>query len=289
MAMGSDTGGSIRIPSSLCGVTGLKPTHGAVSLRGAMPMCPSFDTAGPLANSAADCRLAWSVLAGFDPDDLHSRQAPAAAAPSNPARLRVAIPLTFMRRATPEVKDAVEAAARVLESLGMVIDEIEGPSLDDAGAAFLYGFAELANRYRDLWDDKRVHPQVAGLITLGRNTSGADAASAYDTLLKVRRDFEWALTSADLLLAPCTPTPAPVIPKEEEAVGRTDTTVLLASLTLPVNVAGLPSLAVPCGFAGGLPLGAQLIGRAWSEELLLSVGEAFQQATDWHTREPGAF
>jgi aspartyl-tRNA(Asn)/glutamyl-tRNA(Gln) amidotransferase subunit A len=291
MAMGSDTGGSIRIPSSFCGVTGLKPTLGAVSLRGAMPMSPSFDTAGPLAVSAEDCLLVHRVIAGFDPDDPNSRDGRPLDRPETVERLRVAVPRSFLSPIHKETKAAVEDAARILESLGVIVDEIEGPSVEAAwAAAGPLLVAEVADRYRDLWDDDRVSEEIKGFIDFGRSMSGADVAGSAHAMRQVRRDFEWALTAADALLAPCTAFPAP----------HADTQVLeleggtldvhqsgAARCTLPVNAAGLPALAFPVGFSSdGLPLGAQLIGRPWSEEVLCALGAAYQESTEFHLRRP---
>lgn len=281
MAMGSDTGGSIRIPSSFCGVTGLKPTHGAVSLRGVMPMCPSFDTAGPLAATAEDCRRVWQVVQGFDPDDPWSQDGRPVDAPDALRSLRIAIPRSFTNDVDPEVVAAVEKAARVFEDeLEIRIDEIEGPGLDESWLAWVeIGVPEVADCYRELWDDERISPGLKAFIGLGRAAQGVDTARGIARQRRIRRDFQWALTAADALLAPCTPVPAPRADDLDDA--------RLARLTMPVNVAGLPALALPVGFSpGGLPLGAQLIGRPWSEEVLLQLGIAYQRTTDWHTHTP---
>lgn len=291
MAMGSDTGGSIRIPSSFCGVTGLKPTHGAVSLRGVMPLTPSLDTAGPLCVSARDCLLVHRVVAGFDPDDPWSADAPPVGAPESVAGLKVAVLRNFMRMLNPETRAAVEQCALTLESLGAVIDEVDGPDPDEGwqtGVTIL--ITEFAHCYRDLWDDERVQSQP--LLAAGRSISGADYVAAVQTGRKVRRDFEWALTLADVLLAPTTPYPAPLLDTQQVEVDGGTRDVHgggPARLTIAVNVAGLPSLAFPTGMSSeGMPLSAQLIGRPWAEEVLCTVGAAYQDATDWHLREPQA-
>ena len=283
MAMGSDTGGSIRIPSSYCGVTGLKPTHGSVSLRGAMPMTPSLDTGGPLAVSASDCILVHRVLCGLDPDDPYSRGDRPLDAPDGVAGLRVAVLNGWVDAATSETAEAVRTAARKLEELGCVMDEVDGPDIDGARDALIpLLFAEVAHHYRDLWKDDRVSPEIHFLIELGRQAPGADYVRGREHGLRLRRDFEWALTSADALLAPCTPHAAPSTKNADLGANAT-------RFTLPVNAAGLPSLAFPVGMSSdGLPLGAQLIGRDFSEEVICALGAAFQSATDHHLKRPAS-
>jgi aspartyl-tRNA(Asn)/glutamyl-tRNA(Gln) amidotransferase subunit A len=289
MAMGSDTGGSIRIPASFCGTTGLKPTHGAVSLRGAMPMCPSLDTAGPLARSAEDCALVHSVLAGYDAGYLWSRSG-TYDAPSEADGIRVGIPRSYFELIATEVRVAVEDAAKVLEALGMDVVEVQGPDIARAFGTFGTRLAEIAHCYRDLWDDDRITPNLAGLITVGRQLSGADAFGGRELELQVRREFAEAFEHADVLLAPCTVFPAPRIVETEIEVEGGALDVHgggCARITMPVNVAGLPALALPIGFSNvGTPIGAQLIGNPWSEAFLCAMGARYQRETDWHLRTP---
>jgi len=281
MAMGSDTGGSIRIPSSFCGVTGLKPTHGAVSLRGAMPMCPSLDTSGALARTAEDCYLVHTILAGPDEDYAWSRSGEEVRSTAK----RVGIARSFFKRVHPETKAAVESAAKVLESLGYEIVETEGPNIDEAFGTFGTRLTEVAHCYRDLWDDTRISPGLQSFINIGRSISGPDAFGGRELGLKVTHDFRVALKTADVLIAPCTAFPAPRA--TDTAVDVDGGTVDVheggcARLTLPVNVAGLPAVAFPVGFSkDGVPIGAQLIGPEWSERQLCDVVSAYQSATDY--------
>jgi aspartyl-tRNA(Asn)/glutamyl-tRNA(Gln) amidotransferase subunit A len=288
MAMGSDTGGSIRIPSSFCGVTGLKPTHGSVSLRGAMPMCPSLDTAGPLARSAEDCALVHSIIAGYDDGYLWSRSGEPISSPASLGGLRLGIPRSYLELVHTETKAGVEHAAKVLESLGMSIVEVDGPDISKAFGTFATRLAEVAHCYRDLWDDDRITPNLAAYIAVGRNLSAPDAFGGRELELEVRREFAAALGAADVLLAPTTVFPAPRIDDTEIVVEGGTVDVHgggCARDTLPVNVAGLPALALPVGFSSaGTPLGGQLIGREWSEAQLCTIGAAYQRSTDWHLR-----
>jgi aspartyl-tRNA(Asn)/glutamyl-tRNA(Gln) amidotransferase subunit A len=287
MAMGSDTGGSIRIPSSFCGTTGLKPTHGSVSLRGAMPMCPSLDTAGPLARSAEDCALVHSVIVGYDAGYLWSRSG-TYDPPSDADAIRVGIPRSYFELIDTEVRVAVEQAAKALESLGMTIVEVQGPDIAQAFGTFGTRLAEVAHCYRDLWESDSISPNLAGLIAIGRQLSAADAFGGRELELLVRREFAEAFEDADVLLAPTTVFPAPRIDDTEIEVegGKLDVHGGgCARLTMPVNVAGLPALALPIGFStAGTPIGGQLIGNPWSEPFLCSIGASYQRETDWHTR-----
>jgi aspartyl-tRNA(Asn)/glutamyl-tRNA(Gln) amidotransferase subunit A len=288
MAMGSDTGGSIRIPSSFCGVTGLKPTHGAVSLRGAMPMCPSLDTAGPLARSAADCAVIHAVTSGRDPEYLWTRTGDALPLPESPEGLTLGLPRSYFELIHPETRAGVEDAAKKFESMGMKIVEVEGPDIAEAFGTFGTRLAEVAHCYRDLWNDDRITPTLARFIEVGRSVTGADFYAGRELGLKVTRDFATALEQADVLLAPCTVFPAPRIDDIEIEVEGGKVDVHLggcARNTLPVNVAGLPAVAFPVGFSSmGTPTGAQLIGREWAELQLCAIVGAYQEATDWHTR-----
>lgn len=282
MAMGSDTGGSVRIPSTLCGVTGLKPTHGAVSLRGALPMTASFDTGGPLAVSAEDCALVHQVVAGFDPDYIYSTRPPAKR-PSQDAP-RIALMASWLTDAADEIAAALRNAAKVFESLTYAVTEIDG--VDTASARnevlpLLTG--EFAHHFRDLWDDDRLSPPIKTLLDLGRAMTAADYTAGREATLRIRRAFEAQFEHADVLLAPGTPYVAPKIPDVDNLTqaGRA------AMFTLPANIAGLPAVAFPIGSSSeGLPMGAQLIGRPWSELDLCSVVDAYQRTTDWHLRRP---
>jgi aspartyl-tRNA(Asn)/glutamyl-tRNA(Gln) amidotransferase subunit A len=280
MAMGSDTGGSIRLPSSMCGVTGLKPTHGAVSLRGALPMTASFDTGGPLARSAEDCRVVFDVIAGQDLDYVYSRtrsQLPV----KPPGQTRIALVAGWLAHAHDDVATAVVGVAEELGRLGYTVVEVAGfdpLGMRDDVSPLLVG--EFAHHFRDLWDDDRVSEPIAMLMRLGRETSGVDYVKGRERAEQVRTDFMRDLADVDALLAPGAPYPAPKADEVDNLLEAVRSTVY----TLPVNAAGLPALAFPTGFSEGLPIGAQLIGPPWAEYALCAIGTAYQQATDWHLR-----
>lgn len=283
MAMGSDTGGSIRLPASMCGVTGLKPTHGAVSLRGAMPMAASFDTAGPLAVSAQDCALVFGATAG--PDNEYLRSSAGAQAPSRPPEESSIAMLTgWVDRAHDDVAEAVRAAAEVLAKAGYSIVEVAGPDPTGAREAITPAFTvEFAHHFRDLWTDPRVSDPLRTLMEIGRQLPGPDHVRAMEAAYELRRAMVATLAGYDALLVPA----APFAARRADEVDNFTDAISSTVFTLPVNAAGLPALAFPVGFsAEGLPLGAQLIGPAWSEQALCAMGAIYQSGTEWHLRGP---
>ena len=282
LAIGSDTGGSIRMPSSFCGITGLKPTHGRVSLRGAMPMSPGYDTGGPMAATAAECATAFEVLSA------------GGLVPGRPARgvpgLRVGLPAPFYEQVHAETKAATQAAARTLEKLGAVMEPLDGPGIDDGWLGFLHVWADVAHLHAGIVGDERISPDVAHLIDVGVHMTGTEYAASMARARAIRADFELAFQRVDALLTPCTPYPAPRAEDQEVAVNGGALDVHRGGpsrLTAPVNEAGLPAIAFPVGrSSAGLPIGAQLIGRPYDDETLLAVVDAFQSATDHHTHRP---
>jgi len=289
MAMGSDTGGSIREPAAMCGTSGLKPTHGSVSLRGAMPMIPAFDSGGPLAVSAEDCLLVHQLLAGYDDAYLYSSADLAPRQPPKSLRgLRLGIPTRMYSRCHPEVHAAVDEAAAVMLQMGMTMIEVEGPDPDEGAATWNTRWAEVANCYRELWDDERPSNYIKTLLAIGRGISGPDHAQGLERHLWVRRDFRRAFEMADVLLTPTSPYPAPRITDEQVEVEGGTLDVHdggAVRMTMLVNLAGLPALSIPVGYSSeGLPMGAQLIGQRFSEPLICAVGAAYQRETDWHLR-----
>lgn len=284
VAIGTDTGGSVRIPSSFCGLTGLKPTWGRLSLRGAMPLNPWLDTAGPMARTAAECAAVFRVLAG------------GGGPPSLPvARLRVGVPETFFRLVHPETTAALEAAAQRFEELGatvVALDKSEGPLLDEEAQGFAHTWPELATALPELVDNPRVHPDVGALLRTGREMPATCYVASRARANEVGQSFKRVLENVDVLLTPATPYPAPPAQAHEVDVegGRVDVHRGGPSrLTVPANLAGLPALAFPVGYSSaGLPVGAQLIGRSHDEETLLAAVETYQSVTDHHERIPPA-
>ena len=297
-SMGSDTAGSIRLPASLCGVVGLKPTAGRVSLHGVVGLSWSLDTTGPLTRTAEDCALVMEAIAGYDRKDPVSARAPvprySEGLKGDLAGLRVGIPREhFFQTSSAEVADLVRKGIRVLEGLGASVREVATPLAGvSTYAANVITRAESA-AYHEHWlrtqgDD--YSPDVRHRLETGFYFSAVDYIKAQQIRTLVRREFDQVMEEVDLLVTPTTPIPAPPI-ATPEAVGapgsEQEGILLLVTLTRPHNMAGLPAVSVPCGFtADGLPAGMQLGGRALDEVTVLRAAHAYQQATDWHARRP---
>jgi len=191
-------------------------------------------------------------------------------------------------RCHPEVHAAVDEAAAVMMQMGMTMIEVEGPDPDEGAATWNTRWAEVANCYRELWDDERPSNYIKTLLAIGRGISGPDHAQGLERHLWVRRDFRRAFEMADVLLTPTSPYPAPRITDEQVEVEGGTLDVHdggAVRMTMPVNLAGLPALSIPVGYSSeGLPMGAQLIGQRFSEPLICAVGAAYQRETDWHLR-----
>ncbi len=294
----SDTGGSIRIPASLCGVVGLKATFGRVSRAGVVPHSWSLDHAGPLTRSVADTALMLGVLAGADPADAacSTRSVPdyAAALGAPVAGLRLGICRNhFFARNQPDVEAAVEQAIRDLASAGAVIREIAIPSLDHAlGAIFAVELAS-STAYHDvsLRAGRVQHftPDVRALVEMGRLVTGPDYLKAEQFRRVLMDDFRRAFAELDVIIGPTMPLTAWRQGEWEVAVAGAAESVLAASwrLTYPYNLTGLPAISVPCGFdRDGLPIGLQIAGKPFAEAMVLRVADAYERQHDWAARLP---
>jgi aspartyl-tRNA(Asn)/glutamyl-tRNA(Gln) amidotransferase subunit A len=291
-ALGTDTGGSIRIPASLCGVVGLKPTFGRVSLRGIFPLSWNLDHAGPLTRTVEDAVRVLQVIAGYDEFDPCSVNRPVddylSGLGEGVKGWRVAV-LTgeYAWASDPEVLEAVRAAAQVFETLGAQVEPVELDWLREAALAnSLMTQADGAAFHR-----QRLAENPAGFgadirqrLETGAAFTSTDYILARRTQTEMRRRFEGFFSQYDLLLLPTTPIPAPRI-EGDDAVEQARR---LTRFTAPFNLTGLPALSVPCGFSSaGLPLGLQLVSEAWGEAKVLRAGHAFEQATEWHKQRPG--
>src|SRR5437773_5123316 len=296
-ALGSDTGGSIRIPASLCGITGLKPTYGRVSRAGVLPLAWSMDHVGPMTRTARDCALMLNAIAGYDPADPTTSVLPVpdytAALRGDVKGLRVGLlRASFLEVATPEVRAAVEVAARRLEQAGAVVDEVNLTQIDHVAAASSAIVASEAVAYHAGWMRTRAQdyqPDVRERLRIGAFVSGAHYVRAQQVRALVHREVDEALAKRDVLLAPATPIAAPVLGERDASLGDgpSDVRSALIRLTRPINFSGHPACAAPCGFtAGGLPIGLQIVGRPFDEATVLRVIDAYQRLTDWHTRRP---
>ena len=314
-ALGSDTGGSIRQPAALCGITGLKPTYGLVSRYGLVAFASSLDQIGPMTKDVEDCALVLNAIAHHDPLDSTSipgdRPDYTQALVPDVRGLRLGLPIEYFGEGIdPAVASAVQAAARMLEGAGAVVEECSLPLTRYALAVYYiiapseasanlarydgvkYGYS--ARGAASAWEAMEgtrgggFGPEVKRRIMLGTYALSAGYYDAYYLkALKVRalirREFEEAFHRFDALLTPTTPAVAFRIgEKTGDPVAMYQSDIC----TIPVNIAGIPCISVPCGFSEGLPIGMQVMGPALGEETVLRTAYTYQQATDWHTRRP---
>jgi aspartyl-tRNA(Asn)/glutamyl-tRNA(Gln) amidotransferase subunit A len=290
-ALGTDTGGSIRIPASLCGVVGLKPTYGRVSMRGIFPLSWNLDHAGPLTKTVRDAAILLQVMAGYDELDPASINVPVedylAGLESGVKGWRIAV-LTgdYAWGSDPEVSEAVRAAAEVFESLGAQVEPVELNFLREAALAngqMVVADGAAFNRERLTDNPQGFGEDVRQRLQTGAALTSTEYALARRTQVEMRRRMEQFFKQYDLLLTPTTPIPALLI----EGNDALEQARRLTRFTAPFNLTGLPALSVPCGFTSdGLPIGLQLVGQPWSEAKVLQAGQAFEQATEWHQRKP---
>ncbi|HEU0082600.1 MAG TPA: amidase [Bradyrhizobium sp.] len=296
-ALGSDTGGSIRMPAHFCGVTGLKTTVGLISRAGAMPLSQSLDTVGPLARSVEDCALLTGLMAGADPADptCIGRPAPdyAAATRGSLEGLTIGVPTGFyVDDLDSETAYILDETVATLKREGAKIVSVELPDQRQLTAACQLVLACEAAAFHKRWLIERLQdygPQVLMRLQNGLAISGVSYLEALRWRGPALAAYLAATAGADLLLAPVAPVAAPTIAESDVGNSPDAEAVIqrLTRFTRPVNYLGLPALAIPAGFTrGGLPVGMQLIGRPFDESRLLRAGAAFQRATDFHARAP---
>ena len=316
VALGSDTGGSIRQPAGFCNVTGLKPTYGRVSRFGLVAFSSSLDQIGPMAKDAEDCALTLQVIAGYDQRDGTSADEPVPdlrrSLTGDLRGLRLGVPREyFVQGMQPEVEQAMRTGIAELEKLGATVEwNVSLPSTPHALAVYYiiapseassnlarydgvkYGYA--ARQAENMWDAMErtrgdgFGPEVKRRIMLGTYALSAGYYDAYYLKAQkvrtiIRQEFDAAFQRYDALITPTSPSvPFKLGEKLDDPVQM----YLSDVCTIPINIAGLPAMSVPAGFANGLPIGMQIIGRAYDEATVLRVGHAYQQVTDWHTRWP---
>lgn len=313
-SLGTDTGGSIRQPAAFCGVTGLKPTYGRVSRYGLVAFASSLDQIGPFAHTAHDCALLLEAIAGGDANDstAANMQVPAYAAQldGDIRGLRIGVPAEyFVEGMDPAIAAAIRASIDAFRDLGAKIVEVSLPHTRYAlPVYYIVAPAEASSnlarfngvRYglhvegETLWDEMEATrgqgfgPEVRRRIMLGTYALSSGYYDAYyrraqQVRTLIRQDFERAWEQVDVLAAATTPT----VPfRIGEKVSDPLQMYLNDVLTLPASLAGVPGLTLPCAFTEDLPVGLQIIGRPFDEGTVLKVGDAFQRATDWHTRKP---
>ena len=315
-ALGSDTGGSIRQPASFCSVTGLKPTYGRVSRYGLVAFASSLDQIGPFTHDVSDAALVLNAISGFDNNDSTSVDVPVPdytkCLTGDIKGMRIGVPKEyFVEGMQKEVEDAVKASIAKLEELGAVIDwNVSLPSTPYALAVYYiiapseasanlarydgvkYGFSykDTDNMWEAMEKTREIGfgPEVKRRIMLGTYALSAGYYDAYYLKAQkvrtlIRREFDSAFEKYDALVTPTTPTvPFKIGEKAQDPIQM----YLSDIFTIPINIAGVPAITVPGGFADGLPIGLQVIGKPFAEETILKVAHAYQQVTDWHKQKP---
>jgi len=314
-ALGTDTGGSVRLPSAFCGVVGLKPTYGRVSRYGVIAYASSLDQVGPLARDVADVAVLLQAIAGHDAADSTASPRPvpsyAAALDGKVKGLRLGLPREyFVEGMQPEVESAVRAAVDHLANLGAIIEPVSLPHTEYAIATYYliataeassnlarydgvrYGLREARAVLGEMYEATRARgfgAEVKRRIMLGTYALSAGYYDAYylkaqQVRTLIRMDFQKVFDMCDALVTPVSPTTAFRL---GEKTADPVTMYLSDIFTISVNLAGLPALALPCGAdKAGLPIGLQVIGRPFDEETVLRVGHAYEQSTEWHRRRP---
>ena len=296
-ALGSDTGGSIRLPAHFCGVTGLKTTYGRISRAGAMPLSQSLDTVGPLARTVEDCALLLGLMAGADPEDLTASTMAVPdymAATTAPIKgMKIGVPTAFY------VDDLDADVARILDDTiaalkreGAHVVPVELPDQRQLTAACQLVIAVEAAAFHKRWLIERPQdygPQVLMRLQNGLAISGVSYLEAMRWRGPALAAHIAATADVDAVIAPVAPVAAPTIAESDFGNSPDAESVIqrLTRFTRPINYLGVPSLAVPAGFtAKGLPVAMQLIGRSFDEATLLQIGAAFQRSTDFHEKVP---
>ena len=314
-SLGTDTGGSIRQPAALCGIVGMKPTYGRGSRYGVIAFASSLDQMGPMTKDVEDCALMMNVIAGHDPHDSTSLDLPVPDYLSflkKPVKgLKVGIPKEYFAKGIDgEVSDAVRKAIKKMEELGARIEEVSLPNTEYACACYYivapaeassnlarydgvrFGFRAKGETLAEMYEKTKTEGfgrEVKRRIMLGTYVLSAGYYDAYYRKAQkartvIRQDFERVFKKVDFLATPVSPTTAFKI---GEKTADPIQMYLSDIYTIPVNLAGLPRMSIPCGFdSKNLPVGLQLIGKPFDEGTLLTAAHAYEQATDWHLRKP---
>ena len=297
-ALGTDTGGSIRLPAACCGIVGLKPTYGRVSRAGAMPLSWAMDHIGPMARTVADVALMLEVIAGHDPADATSspREVPGymAELERSIAGLRVAIPENYyLDGVDAEVAAATRAALAAFERLGARVASLRLPDpqvIHDVSSIIARAESSVVHSRILRERPHELQPAVRARLAVGTRISAHDYLQALRLRARLARGFnEDVFADTDLLVLPAIPEPAPALADATAGEGEAIAARMgrFSRLTRPWNGLGLPVLALPCGFAAsGLPLGMQIVGRPFDEATVLRAGHAYEGASDWHRRRP---
>lgn len=296
-SVGTDTGGSLRIPPSFCGVVGFKPTFGCVSCNGVVPLAVTLDHVGPIARTVEDAAVMLDAICTCEKRRLSFYRALRAASrkKKHRARFRLGWPRDYyFSRVDDEVKRTVEGAARQFEKLGAQIEEVSLPHVEEStepstqtalaeASAYHESQGYFPARAADYGED------VRGRLQMGSAIRAVDYLKAQEVREQVREDFRKAFERVDAIIAPTTPVAAPRIGQGTVTIGGESQPVrgALVRLNRPGNFTGFPVISIPCGFTrSGLPIGMSLHGPEWSETKLLGIAFAYEQTTEWHSRHP---
>jgi aspartyl-tRNA(Asn)/glutamyl-tRNA(Gln) amidotransferase subunit A len=288
-AIGTDTAGSIREPAAVCGCVGLKPTYGRVSARGVIPLSASLDHVGPITASVHDAAIVLQAIAGFDPGDIGSAEVPSidyvSVMRETPKALRVGVPRAyFFEDLDPEVSSSIEHALTGIRTLVAEVKELELAIPTDralqTAEAYAYHQQNVAK------NAALYHPETLRRIRAGEKVTAAEYIQKRRELEETRRRIRQVFAEVDLLVTPTTPIPAPAISQLKTNPDELRPAELkLLRNTRPFNVWGLPAISLPCGFTqSGLPLGLQIAGPPWREDLVLRLAYVYEKATAWHKR-----
>jgi aspartyl-tRNA(Asn)/glutamyl-tRNA(Gln) amidotransferase subunit A len=287
-ALGTDTAASIRQPAAYCGVAGLKATHGLASIRGIVPLSEMHDHVGPLARSVGDCALVMTALAGFDPLDAVSVDAPredfTAAIGQSVSGLRIGIPRAlFYEDLDPEIAAATDAAIAVLKGMTRGVTDVELPSIDSSAVSNAETWGYHAPLAADPARRALYKPWTIDRISSRANTALGDYLQARRRMVIARNTVGAVFANIDVLVTPCVMR----MPASIEDTLRDPRSGSYIRNTLPFNIYGIPAISVPCGFSrAGLPIGLQISGPRLGEARVLALAHAYEQATEWHGRQP---
>ncbi len=292
-ALGSDTGGSIRIPSSLCGVVGLKPTYGYISTRGVIPLAWSLDHVGPMGRSVEDVARLLDVIRGYDRDDPYSNSALGMQNAESSIHIpnstfRMGVPDEyFFSDLHPETEAAFRAAIKTLGEIGFELRDVALPGFEaseKASAKILLADAAAYHQERIEHHADQIGEDVLTRLKWGLEVTGVEYANARHTQIEWRRKMEMLFESIEALVLPATPFPAtPIDDSDPLALSKGN----LTRFTRMFNLTGNPSIVLPCGFTStGLPLGLQIVGPHGAEYRLLHIARFYEQAAEWHRRSP---
>lgn len=297
-SLGTDTGGSIRIPAAFCGIVGLKATHGRISLQGVTPLSWSLDHVGPMTRTVKDAALMLQALAGYDPHDVGSSETPVSDYTAKLTHeikgLKLGVPRSFFSEYTdPEVKNAFDAAVKTLSGLGAQIEEVVLPPLENAWTQLAL---PILNVEANTWHEPYLHnqaedygPTVRKFLERGKGASAIEYVKAQRAKVRFRRDMLAACSNVDVLLTPGELIPPPLHEARSVTINGKEVSLMAAliSATCPFNLTGQPALSIPCGVsASGLPLALQIVGKPFDEATVLQVGHAYEGQTEWHKRRP---